>query len=61
MFTPTPHDQQIFLKDGTERWIRNVIRIERGKWFHLLTSDDTEYIIPPENVQFIRVYKINTK
>ena len=58
MFIKPPHDQQIFFKDGTERWIRNVIHIEAGKWFHLITEQDIEYIIPPDNIQFIRIYKL---
>jgi hypothetical protein len=58
MFIPPPHDQQIFFKDGTERWIRNVVHIERGHWFHLITEQGIEYIIPPENIQFVRVYKV---
>ena len=58
MFIKPPNDQQIFFKDGSERWIRNVVRIERGKWFHLMTQQGIEYIIPPDSVQFIRVYEI---
>ena len=57
MFIKTPCDQQIFFKDGSQRWIRNVVHIEKGDWFHLITEQDIEYIIPPENIKFIRVYK----
>ena len=57
MFINTPFDEQIFFKNGTERWIRNIIHIEKGHWFHLITEQDIEYIIPPENILFIRVYK----
>lgn len=58
MFIKTPNDQQLFFKNGSQRWVRNVVHIEKGEWFHLITEQGIEYIIPPDNVLFIRVYEI---
>ena len=56
MFIKPPHDQQIFFKNGTTRWIRDVLHIEQGNWFHLMTADEIEYIVNPNNINFIRVF-----
>lgn len=58
MFIKTPHDQQIFFKDGSQRWIRNVLHIEKGDWWHMITEKGIEYIIPADNIKFVRVYNI---
>jgi hypothetical protein len=57
MFIKPPFDEQITFHDGVERWVRNIIHIERGEWYHLMTKDGVEYIFPPANIKFIRVYK----
>lgn len=64
MFHKPPHDQQIFFDNGTTRWIRDVIKIEQGNWYHFLTEKGEEYITNPSRILFVRVYpheKVNTK
>jgi len=56
MFIKPLHDQQIFFDNGTTRWIRNVVHIEQGNWFHLMTKQGIEYITNPDRILFIRVY-----
>jgi len=57
MFLPPPHKQEIYFNDGSIRVIEDVVRIEQGRWFHILTKDSKEYIINPDNVLFTRVTK----
>lgn len=57
MFLPPKHKQEIYFNDGSIRVIENIKRIEQGRWFHLLTEDDKEYVINPQNVLFVRVTK----
>jgi len=55
MFIKNKFDQEVFFENGTKRFVRNVIRIESGNWFHLLTEEGIEYIFPPEKILFVRV------
>ncbi len=55
-FIKVPHDQQIFFENKTTRWIRNVVHIEQGNWFHLMTEEGVEYITNPDKILFVRVY-----
>lgn len=61
MFIKPPHDQQIFFDNKTTRWIRGVVHIEQGNWFHLLTEDGVEYITNPDRILFVRVFKRDKK
>ena len=56
MFIRPPHKQQIFFDNKTTRTIEEVVKIEQGNWFHLLTKNGTEYITNPDRILFIRVY-----
>jgi hypothetical protein len=57
MFTETPMAQELVFTNGSKRIIRNIIKIEQGNWFHLLTKDGTEYIIPPNKLLFVRAWE----
>lgn len=56
MFIKPPHDQQIFFKSGHQRWVRDVIHIEKGEWTHMMTMSGIEYITNSNEIEFIRVY-----
>ena len=57
MFIKTPHSQEIHFDNGSSRWVHNVVQIEQGKWYHLMTGESIEHIINPDRIVFIRVYK----
>ena len=57
LFNKPPHKQEIFFDDGSVRVIENVVKIEQGRWHHILTEDGTEYITNPDRILFVRVYK----
>lgn len=61
MFTEYPQNQEVFFENGSKRIIKNVIKIEQGNWFHLLTDDNNEYIINPNKILFVRVQKRGNK
>lgn len=56
-FLKPPHDQQVFFDNNTSRWIRDVVHIEQGQWFHMMTASGVEYITNPNRILFIRVYE----
>jgi hypothetical protein len=57
MFNRVPHTQEIFFDNGSMRVIENVVKIEQGNWFHILTKDGTEFITNPNRILFVRVKK----
>ena len=54
MFTKTPVNQVIFFENGTKRHIKDVVLIEQGNWFHLLTKSGQEIIVNPDKILFIK-------
>ena len=61
MFNKPPHTQEIFFDNGSMRVVENVVKVEQGNWFHLLTEDGTEFITNPKRILFVRVKKPKTK
>lgn len=57
MFIKPTHKQEIFFDNGSMRVIDNVVKIEQGNWFHLMTEDGTEFITNPNRILFVRVTK----
>lgn len=55
MFIKTPHRQEIFFDNGSMRVLDHVVKIEQGKWFHIMTESGVEHIINPDKVLFVRV------
>ena len=55
MFNPPPHKQEIFFDNGSMRVIEDVVKIEQGQWFHLVTKDGTEFITNPSRILFVRI------
>jgi len=61
MFTKEMFDQEVFFENGTKRFVRNIVKVEQGNWFHLLTAGGEEYIFPPDKILFVRVSKANSE
>ena len=57
MFNPPPHKQSVYFNDGSVRVVEDVVKVEQGNWYHLMTKDGTEYIMNPTNVNFVRINK----
>lgn len=57
MFITGKLNQVIFFENGSKRYVDNVIKIEQGNWFHLLTKAGEEFIINPDKILFIKSYK----
>ena len=57
MFTEYPLDEIIYFENGQCRYIKNIVDIKQGRWFHIQTKDGKEYIIPSDKVLFIEAIK----
>ncbi len=57
MFIKPPHVQEIVFVNKTRLTLRDVSKIESGNWFHIQANGGNEYIINPDNINFVKVYK----
>ncbi len=55
MFNKPPHKQEIFFDNGSMRVIDEVVKVEQGRWFHLVSKDGTEFIMNPDRILFVRI------
>ena len=58
--TTYPQIQQIYFDDGSVREIRGVINRKQGRWTHLFCDDDSEIIVNPNRVLFLRITNENS-
>ena len=55
MFNKIPHTQELYFDNGAVRIVEDVVSVQQGNWFHLLTADGTEYITNPNKILFVRI------
>jgi len=56
MLIPPPHTQEVQFDSGFKLTLRNVEKIEAGKWTHIIANGGKEYITNPDRILFIKVY-----
>lgn len=59
MIIKPPHIQEITFDNKTKITLRDVQKIEMGNWTHIVANGGKEYIINPDRILFIKVYKSN--
>ena len=57
MIIPFPHNQSIFFDNGQVEKVEDVVRIEKGNWYHLFTREGEEIITNPKRILFVKVMK----
>lgn len=56
MFNKPPHTQEVQFDNGTKITLRDVEKIEKGDWVHIVANGKKEYIINPARILFVKVY-----
>lgn len=56
MFNKPPHTQEVQFDNGTKITLRDVEKIEKGDWVHIIANGEKEYIINPARILFVKVY-----
>jgi len=51
--------QEITFDNRTKLTLREVEKIEMGNWTHIIANGGKEYIVNPERILFVKVYKNN--
>ena len=49
--------QEITFDNRTKLTLRDVEKIEMGNWTHIIANGGKEYIINPDHILFVKVYK----
>lgn len=52
--------QEITFDNRTKLTLRQVEKIEMGNWTHIIANGGKEYIVNPERILFVKVYKGDT-
>ena len=53
-FLKGKHNQDIHFDNGSVRQVFNVVETGKGEWYHLLCEDNTEWIINPKKILFVK-------
>jgi len=59
MFIKEKHkkwNQIVFFTNGMQRVVNDIVRCEKGEWWHLQTEQGIEYIFPPDKILFIKIF-----